>query len=153
MRLSANFTLEEFVASATATRRDIDNSLPPELLNAALDTSAMLERIRAALSAKAGRDIPIRVTSGYRCPTLNALIGSSASSDHIKAMAADFTAPAFGTPFEVASALAPLVDDLQIGQLIAEYAAWVHCSTRRPDKAINRIITITKAGTQPGIVV
>jgi hypothetical protein len=45
------------------------------------------------------------ISSGYRCLALNRAIGSSDTSDHIKAMAADFRAPAFGSPLEVSKAL------------------------------------------------
>jgi hypothetical protein len=72
-------------------------------------------------------------------------------------MAADFRAPAFGTPLQVCKALAPVVSVLGIGQLILEFATpngggWVHVSTRIPDKIINRIVTASKQGFAPGIV-
>jgi hypothetical protein len=148
MQLSSHFTLEEFVATE---HRGIDNALPPNLLQVAKDTCAMLERIRTFLSQKAGRDIPIVVTSGYRCPALNSVVGSRPTSDHPKAMAADWIAPAFGDPFKLAATLAPAVDDLGIGQLIYEFGSWVHTSTRKPDKLVNRIISIGKAGTFVGV--
>lgn len=151
MKLSEHFTLAEFTASDTADRRGIDNTLPPELLPTAQATAEMMERIRAHLSKQAGRDIPIEVTSGYRCPALNAAIGSSNTSDHPKAMAVDFKAPAFGTPYEVCRALAPRVSELGIGQLIHEFQAWTHASTRAPSNPVNRIITIDKSGTHLGI--
>lgn len=151
MNLSEHFTMAEFTASDTARRLGIDNSLPATLLIAAKDTCEMLENIRAHLGRLAGRDIPILLTSGFRCAALNAAIGSGPGSDHPKARAADFRAPAFGTPYEVARALAPHVSDLGIGQLIHEYGSWVHVSTRWPDKALNRIITISRAGTAVGI--
>lgn len=151
MNLSEHFTLEEFTASSTAARRGIDNSLPAEHMIAAKDACYLMERIRAFLSSRAGRPVPIFITSGYRCPALNAAIGSSSTSDHLKARAVDFKAPGFGTPHEVAAALAPVVDELQIGQLIAEFGSWVHVSTRRPDKLVNRILTIDSAGTRAGI--
>jgi hypothetical protein len=82
-------------------------------------------------------------------------VGGVATSDHVKAMAADIRAPAFGTPYEIACELAPRVSVLGIGQLINEFAdspnAWVHVSTRLPDKAINRIITIGRHGTEVGV--
>ena len=55
---------------------------------------------------------------------------------------------------QIARALAPLVDVLGIGQLIYERfgsTSWVHVSTRVPDKRVNRVITITSAGTQLGV--
>jgi zinc D-Ala-D-Ala carboxypeptidase len=147
MKLSTHFTLEEFTKSANAARRGIDNSVPPELMTNAMATAEMMERIRDVLGDK-----PIIVTSGYRCKAVNALAGSSDSSDHVKAMAVDFECPAFGTPYEVAKHLATKVDSLGIGQLIHEFGSWVHVSTRTPDKIINRIITISSNGTQPGVV-
>lgn len=97
---------------------------------------------------------PIIVTSGYRAPAVNKAVGGVATSDHTQGMAADIVAPAWGTPLQIARALAPLVGALGIGQLIYEHVggkAWVHISTRLPDKPANRVITISGAGTQLGI--
>lgn len=152
MNLSPHFSLEEFTASDTAARKGIDNSLPATLILEAQRTCEMLERIRSRLSRLVGQEVPIIVTSGYRCMELNRAIGSSDSSDHVRAMAVDFKAGRFGSAFQIARLLAPLVTDLDIGQLIHEYGQWVHVSTRRPDKQINRIITISRRGTEVGIV-
>lgn len=146
MKLSDHFTLEEFTASDTAVRLGLDNSVPPELMANALAAAAMMERIRDALGAK-----PIIVTSGYRSPAVNKAVGSGPGSDHPKAMAWDFKCPAYGTPYEICQHLAPLVSVLDIGQLIHEFGRWVHVSTRTPDKLLNRIITISAAGTEVGI--
>lgn len=151
MKLSPHFTLEEFTVSATAARFGIDNTLPTELLTEMQNTADMLERIRAYLAERARRVVPIYITSGYRCPLLNAAIGSKPGSDHIKAMAVDFKAPEFGTPFEICKALAPAVPALEIGQLIHEHQ-WVHVSTHYPDKYINRILTVQGTGYTPGIM-
>lgn len=151
MQLTPHFSLSEFTASDIAARRGIDNTLPASLLPSAVITAEMLERIRAFLSQQAGREIPMEVSSGYRCLVLNAAVGSSATSDHPRALAADWRAPAFGLPIEICRALAPAVDVLGIGQLIHEFGTWVHTSTRRPDRPINRVITISRAGAQVGI--
>lgn len=66
-------------------------------------------------------------------------------------MAVDFKAPGFGTPYDIAKALAPKVGELGIGQLIHEFGSWVHVSTRRPSNEVNRIITISSRGTEVGI--
>jgi zinc D-Ala-D-Ala carboxypeptidase len=152
-----HFTLAEFVASDTAKARGIDNTLPEALEPAAWSTLALLEKIRAELSRQAGRDVPIAISSGYRCLALNVAVGSGPTSDHLKACAADITAPSFGTPLQICKALAPLVSTLGIGQLIYERPrgvakAWVHVSTRMPAKAVNRIITITERDTIVGVV-
>jgi hypothetical protein len=154
-RLSSHITLEEFCRSETATRRGITNLLPVELVPAAHATAAMLERIRSHLCSQAGRDVQLFVSSGYRCPVLNRAIGSSETSDHVLALAADWTAPAFGTPTQICEHLAPLVGVLGIGQLINEYpdrCGWVHTSTRVPEKVINRILTISGRGPTVGIL-
>lgn len=150
-----SFTLAEFCASSTALRLRIDNTLPPDLEPQAWSTLAMLQRIRDHLSAVAGKDIPVSISSGYRSPALNRAVGGVPTSDHVRACAADIRAPAFGSPLIVARELAKHVDALQIGQLINEFpgtGGWVHVSTRKPDKLVNRIITISDSGTQVGVI-
>lgn len=151
-RLSLHFSATEFTFSQTATRLGIDNSLPAHLLDDARRTVQMLERIREYLSQVKGSDVPLLLSSGYRCLKLNRLLGSDDSSDHVIAHAADFRAPAFGTPFDVATALAPYAASLGIGQLIHEFGRWVHAGRRVPLEPINRVITIDHLGTRPGIL-
>ena len=148
MNLSTHFTLAEMTASATGQRLGINNTPPPEHLAKLTLTAEMLERVRGALAA------PVIVTSGYRSMRLNVAVGGVTSSDHARGQAADIVAPGFGTPYEVAKKLAPMVSVLGIGQLILEGIKgkqWVHVSTRMSDKPANRVITITDAGAQLGI--
>jgi hypothetical protein len=155
LQMSSHFTLAEFTASTTAARKQIDNSLPEDLMGNAMETLNMMETIRQYLSNTIGHDVPIKISSGYRSPQLNAAIGGSIGSDHQQARAVDWTAPSFGTPSEIAKALAPYVNELGIGQLINEFPGvngWVHTSTKTPVLAINRVITITAQGTVPGIL-
>jgi zinc D-Ala-D-Ala carboxypeptidase len=152
--MTPNFTIEEFTASATAINKNIDNALPNNLLDAAQNTLDMMQRIRNFLSAKAGRDIPILIQSGYRSPELNILVGGTSNSDHTYAAAVDFRAPAFGSAYDVALALSTELETLGIGQLINEYPdgqGWVHVSTNSPLKDINKIITVARSGTKVGI--
>ena len=151
MKLSPHFTLAEFTRSDTALRLDIDNSLPPQLTNKALEMAHLMERIRAYLSDLAGKQVPVVITSGYRCPALNTAIGGAGQSDHQRMMAVDFRVPVFGSPQMVCRALAPAVNSLQIGQLILEYGSWVHVSLATPVKPQNRIITRTASGYSVGI--
>lgn len=149
MQLSPHFELSELTASSKAKILGIDNTPPPELIPRLVLVAEMLERIRSTLN------VPIMVTSGYRCTALNTAVGSKSTSDHPQGHAADFVAPGFGTPTEVARLLAPMVSVLGIGQIILEGVKgkqWVHVSTHEPESAINRIITITDAGVVPGIV-
>lgn len=146
--LTKHFTLEELTRSATADRLGLPNWPDADDLRRLRATAEMLQRIRDTL----GR--PIIVTSGYRSPAVNRAVGGVTSSDHARGQAADILVPSYGTPYQVAKALAPLVSVLGIGQLILEGVKgkqWVHVSTRVPDRPVNRVITITDAGAQVGI--
>lgn len=149
MRLSPHFSLAELTASRRAVQAGIDNTPAPELVPRLVLLAEMLERIRAALG------VPVIVTSGYRSPPLNRAVGGVSSSDHTQGHAADIVAPGFGSAYDVAATLAPLVSTLGIGQIILEGIGgkqWVHVSTHAPERAVNRIITITDAGAHVGIV-
>lgn len=148
-QLSPHFTLAELTASNKAAQLGIDNTPPPELIPRLVMLAEMLERIRGAVN------VPITVTSGYRCQRLNQAVGGVTSSDHTQGHAADIVAPKFGSATEVARLIAPLVSVLGVGQLILEGVKgkqWVHVSTHSPEKAINRVLTVTDAGVSPGIV-
>lgn len=143
--MTPHFSLVEFTSSDTVARLNIDNSLPNELQGNAYRTLQMMERIRLHINA------PITITSGYRCEALNRAIGSKPGSDHTLAFAVDFKASRAGTPAKIAKSLESVIDVLGIGQLILEFGAWVHVSTKIPDKLINRVITIDRTGAKAGI--
>jgi uncharacterized protein YcbK (DUF882 family) len=155
-RLSAHFTVAEFIASRTAQAQGIDNDLPIDLLANARATAAMLERIRSHLSDLKGSTVPIIVQSGYRSEALNRAVGGSPRSDHMQALAADIRAPAFGRPLDVARALEGVTDEMGIGQLINEFPdtgnGWVHVSIQAPEREINAVLTVTRAGVVPGVI-
>lgn len=149
MQLSPHFTLAELTFSNKAAELHIDNTPAPELMPRLILLAELLERVRTALG------VPVTVTSGYRSNQLNREVGGVTSSDHTQGHAADIAAPAYGTPAQVAAKLAPLVSVLGIGQIILEGIKgkhWVHVSTHSPEKAVNRILTITDAGISVGIV-
>jgi hypothetical protein len=86
--LSKNFTLEEFLRSDTAERderlKQEQENPPPEVIESLRYlVDAALQPIRSDLG------FPIRITSGYRCPTVNKLVGGSGTSQHCKGEAAD----------------------------------------------------------------
>lgn len=144
-QLTEHFSLAELTASTTANKLSIDNTPGPEALAQLQRTAEMLERIRSTLG------VPIKINSGYRSLLLNKAVGGVPTSDHSRGMAADFVAPGYGTPYDIAKALAPLVSVLGIGQLIHEFGQWVHVSTRVPGSPANRVITISSAGTVLGV--
>lgn len=148
MQLTPHFSLEELTHSATADRLGISNQPGDEHMTQLQLTAELLERIRSTLNA------PLTITSGYRSPALNTAVRGVRTSDHCLGRAADFVAPGFGPPAQIAKTLAPLVSVLGIGQLIYECLGgkqWVHVSTRVPSVPSNRVITISDAGTQLGI--
>lgn len=149
MKLSEHFTLSEFTRSNKAASLGLDNTPTPEALQHLQRTAQMLERVRAHLGGK-----PVSISSGYRSRAVNAAVGGKHNSDHMMGMAADIRVPGYGTPYEVAKALAPALAVLGIGQVIYEIdgdARWVHVSTRVPEKAINRLITVHGRNTLAGV--
>jgi hypothetical protein len=148
-KLSEHFTFSELTASTTATRLGLRNVPDGPALYQLAKLAEMLERVRALLG------VPITVTSAYRSPAVNKAVGGRTSSDHLKGMAADIVAPRFGNAYQVASAIAPHISTLGVGQLLLEGVAgkqWVHLSIDPVDKPVNRILTITDSGVKPGIV-
>jgi zinc D-Ala-D-Ala carboxypeptidase len=140
MRLSPNFTLDEFVVSQTAARLGLDNTPPPEIMPALLKTAQGMEAVRVRLS-----HAPIAVSSGYRSQAVNKAVGGSASSQHTKGEAVDFICPRFGTPAEVVDAIKG--SGIEFDQLILEFDRWVHISfTSQPR---HMVLTIDAKGTRP----
>lgn len=128
MNLTPNFELEEFLVSETASRLGIDNTPTPEVITNLMKLALSLETVRAALGK------PIIINSGYRSPALNeAVPGSSKTSAHCFGLAADFIAPSYGSPLEVAKAIADL--NIEYDQLIHEGGKWVHLGLAKPGQA------------------
>lgn len=114
-----NFTIEELCHSDTAIRKGIDNKPDAEALANLEILMAGLERVRKLLGH------PMYINSGYRGPKLNAAIGGSKTSAHMKGLAADFVCPGFGSPLEICRVLKTHADDIQFDQIIQE-GTWVH---------------------------
>lgn len=119
MKLSDHFALDEFTTSQTAARRGIDNTPPPAVLERLKATAAALEGVRSLLGK------PVLISSGYRAPALNRVIGGAIGSAHVLGYAADFISPGAGSPLKVCKAIA--ASDLKFDQLIEE-GTWVHLS-------------------------
>jgi hypothetical protein len=119
-RLSSYYTLARLTHSDTARERGIDNTPPPELLPNLRRLARGLDRVRRLLGH------PLEITSGYRCPELNAAVGGAPRSQHAQGLAADFTCPGFGPPLAVARAIRDSA--IEYDQCIYEYAEWLHIS-------------------------
>ena len=115
--------LREFVNSTTAARKGISNK-PTEVHLANL--SFLINNVIQPLRDKIG---PIRVTSGYRSPTLNRAIGGSSRSQHSKGMAADIQ---FVRDNEMDNKViydTILEMELDFDQMINEFDySWIHIS-------------------------
>src|SRR4051794_38946749 len=98
-KLSSRFTLKQLIVSETAAHRGLDNRPPVRVIRKLRRLAAGLGRIRAITH----RDL--EVTSAYRGPQLNAIVGGSRTSHHMLGLAADFTCPRFGSPFRVCKAI------------------------------------------------
>lgn len=120
MKLTRNFSLEEFLRSETAIRRGT-RIVPTEAVIANITRLAVdvMQPIRNALG------VPIVITSGFRPLWLNTMIGGSRDSAHLDGRAADFIAVGLRQNDAFLS-----VKELQlpIDQCITEFApnGWIH---------------------------
>ena len=142
MQLSKHFTLEELTFSDAAQRHGIDNTPNDE-------TIENLKRL-CALVLEPIRDIvhkPVQVTSGYRCPIVNSLVGSKVTSQHIRGCAADIKIPGV-TPDVLIKAI--IGAGLPYEQVILEYRSWTHISVPNDPNALpkRQALIIDEKGTR-----
>lgn len=118
------FTINELTKSTTAIKRRIDNKPSKEIERS---LTSLVEKVLDPLREAYGK--PIIVTSGYRCPRLNAIVGSTPSSQHVKGEAADIKSVQ-DTPEENKKLFDLIVKlKLPFDQLINEHNYdWVHVS-------------------------
>ena len=141
VRLSKNFTLQEFTKSQTALRQGIDNTPGEEhLANATQLFRNVVQRVRDKFGVTV-------INSGYRGPKLNEAVGGSSKSQHCKGEAADIECP--GTPnAELAEWIR---DNLVFDQLILEFytpgipdSGWVHVSYKADGDNRGSILTASR---------
>lgn len=126
-RLTRTVNLEDFILSETAHRKGIDNwpqdaQIEQNLLELA---THILEPVGQHFDTR-----PM-VSSGYRCPALNAAVGGAENSQHVTGQAVDFQVP--GMPELVVAQW--MAQHLDFDQLLlerlernGEKIAWIHCS-------------------------
>lgn len=125
MKLSKNFTLEEYSKSQTADRLGISNIPSAQHLdNAKILFERVVQRVRDHFG-------PTVINSGYRSPNLNKAVGGSNTSQHSTGQAVDIEVPGVSNQ-EVAIWIR---DNLEFDQLILEGykpgipgSGWVHVS-------------------------
>mgnify|MGYP003338020388 FL=1 len=143
MQLSKNFTLEELTFSDAAMRHGIDNTPNDEIIeNLKRLCALVLEPIREIVHK------PVQVTSGYRCPIVNSLVGSKVTSQHIRGCAADIKVSGV-TPDVLIKAI--IGAGLPYEQVIREFDSWVHVSVPNDPHALpkRQALIIDKSGTKP----
>ncbi len=122
MRLSKNFTIEEFLVSQTATRHGIDMTPGPEIIE---NLQRLVTGVMQPLRDEVG--VGIFVSSGFRPLELNTRIGGSKTSEHVNGNACDFKVIG-QTPFDTAELIVSM--ELPFDQVIHEFGRWVHCGVR-----------------------
>jgi hypothetical protein len=132
MQLTEHFDLEEFTASETAERKGINNEPPPAVIDKLKVVARGMEHVRIILG------VPVLILSGYRSQALNAEVGGSRGSQHMRGEACDFHAPRFGTPLAICRALEG--SDVRFDQLIWE-GGWVHISFIDDSKPRGEVLT------------
>lgn len=111
-----HFTLSEFFRSSTAAKNGIKNE--PSIderatiaRNINLLVDNVLDPVRDMVNA------PIVITSGYRCPQVNRLVGGVNNSQHRSGCAADFHIMGF-TPPMMHQVFSYIFNTLEFDQLI-----------------------------------
>ena len=111
-----NFKLSEFFVSSTADKNGIKNE--PSLderatvvRNINLLVDNVLDPIRDKFCA------PVIITSGYRCPQVNKLVGGVNNSQHMSGCAADFHIKGF-TYLMMRQVFLNIYDTMDFDQLI-----------------------------------
>ena len=140
MKLSPNFTLQEFTKSQTALRMGIDNTPEEDHMVAAQSLFLMVvQPVRDHFG-------PTVINSGYRGPKLNEAVGGSSKSQHCKGEAVDIEVP--GVPN--ATVAEWIRDNLDFDQLILEFytpgipdSGWVHVSYKH-DENRKSVLTAMK---------
>jgi len=152
MRLSKNFTLQEYTKSQTATRRGLDNTPGEEHLAKA---KSLFENVVQKVRDHFGVTV---INSGYRGPALNTAVGGSSNSQHCKGEAVDIECPGTSN-YDVAKWIE---DNLDFDQLILEFitlgipdSGWVHVSYKSEGNRKQSLTAMKENGKtvyKPGLI-
>ena len=128
MKLSKNFTLEEFIRSSTAESMGIDNVPKDEevIENMKALCLEVLQPLRDYVGA------PIHINSGYRCKALNEALDGVKGSQHLSGQAADIHVE---NTEHLLKMMHFIMDETDFDQLIWEKnkagVQWLHVSHKR----------------------
>lgn len=141
-RVSPDFVYAEFMRSQTADRHGITIEIE-ERSEVHLNLMDLVAYVMQPL--RDGAEAAVRITSGYRPPDVNRLVGGAPDSQHVTAEACDFWIE--GMDYEEAAQL--VVDlDLPFDQLIVEHDQQiVHVSHVRGPNRGEVLTRYTDSGT------
>ena len=139
MKLSKNFTLEEFIRSRTAESMGIDNVPKDEevIENMKALCLEVLQPLRDYVGA------PIHINSGYRCPELNEALDGVKGSQHLSGQAADIHVE---NTEHLLKMMHFIMDETDFDQLIWEKnkagVQWLHVSHKRNGNNRHQVLNI-----------
>ena len=152
VKLSQNFTIQEYIKSQTALRQGIDNTPTEEHMG---NATALFRNVVQKVRDQFGVTV---INSGYRGEALNKAVGGSSTSQHCKGEAVDIECP--GTPnHDVAKWIE---DNLDFDQLILEFytpgvpdSGWVHVSYKSEGNRKSVLTAMKENGKtvyKPGLI-
>lgn len=137
MNLSKDFTLEELIRTSTG----LDNTpSEEEIENLRSLCVNVLQPARDALG-------PIKITSGFRAPAVNAKVGGASSSQHVKGQAVDLMMSGGQKKL-----LDWIIANVEFDQIISEFPdkngnpAWVHVSFAEGKNRMQKLKAIKSGG-------
>ena len=111
-----HFNLSEFFRSSTAAKNGIKNEPSiDERATIVRNINLLVDNVLDPVRDKFG--IPVIITSGYRCPQVNRLVGGVDNSQHMSGCAADFRVMGF-TPQMMHQVFLYISNTLEFDQLI-----------------------------------
>lgn len=140
MKLSKNFTLNEFTRSVSAERKGIQNHAcltEKNLANLKALCRNVLQPLRDHFKE------PVCISSGFRCVALNVVVGGARKSQHMYGEAADIYSPKGAN--RTREWYMWMVDNLVFDQLIWEVrpnSKWIHVSYKSTGPNRQQVLTL-----------
>lgn len=119
MRITNNFAMAEFTFSQIASRKNLNN-LPDSASadNIKVLCRNLLQPLRNLI------DLPVIITSGFRCSELNEAVAGEPDSQHLTGKAADIIVAGA----DINRVFETIVKEFYFDQAILEYGKWIHLS-------------------------